>query len=253
MISIITAVKNGEYTLKNCLDSVASQSADFEHLLIDGSSTDRTLKIAHSHRHQSLSIFSEPDRGLYDAMNKGIRLASGSIIGILNADDIYYDNSVLEKVEKVFAFSNIQACYGDLVYVTDGDLNDVRRYWKAGNFSRERMYLGWMPPHPTFFVRRSVYMRHGLFNTKLGSAADYELMLRFLFKHAISTEYIPKILVKMRTGGVSNRSLRNRLLAHAMDHKAWQVNGLKPYPWTLLFKPIRKIPQFFFKPPGQLN
>ena len=246
--SIITVVKNGANYIRQCLESVAAQTITAEHLLIDGDSDDGTIQIAASLQLSNLVTISEPDQGLYDAMNKGIRLSRGSIIGILNADDVYHDNSVLERVASAFEDGDIQACYGDLIYVAEDDLNDVRRYWKAGSFSRNKFYRGWMPPHPTFFARRSVYDRHGLFNTTLGSAADYELILRLLFKGAITPEYIPHILVKMRVGGVSNRSLSNRLRAHAMDHKAWRVNDLKPHPWTLLLKPIRKMPQFIRKP-----
>jgi glycosyltransferase len=158
----------------------------------------------------------------------------------------------------------VEACYGDLFYVKEQgsrhELQDsggttqnskfktpnfrVVRNWKSGEYSPERFYWGWMPPHPTFFVRRSLYERYGTFNLELGSAADYELMLRFLLKHEITTAYIPEVLVIMRTGGVSNVSLKNRLSANRMDRLAWQVNGLKPYPWTLFLKPIMKIPQF---------
>jgi len=249
MISVITVVKNGATTIKGCLESVAKQTISAEHLLIDGFSTDTTLQIAKSLPLKNLKIISEADSGIYDAMNKGIRYANGDIIGILNADDSYYDNEILERVTRAFNISEVEACYGDLVYVSSTDVNDVRRYWQAGPFKREKMYWGWMPPHPTFFVRRSVYEKYGLFNLSLGSAADYELMLRFLFKHRITVSYIPRVLIKMRSGGVSNQSIRNRLKAHKMDHKAWKVNGLRPYPWTLLMKPIRKIPQFFRRSP----
>jgi len=124
----------------------------------------------------------------------------------------------------------------------------VVRYWRAGDYDVNKFYGGWMPPHPTFFVRRSVYEKYGSFNLSLGSAGDYELMLRFLVRHKITTAYIPEVLVYMRTGGMSNVSLKNRIMANRMDRKSWAVNGLKPYPWTLLLKPLRKIPQFFLKP-----
>jgi glycosyltransferase involved in cell wall biosynthesis len=248
-ISVITVVKNAEKTILSCIDSVGQQTIPAEHLIIDGLSNDRTVSVISGLANRRLRVVSEPDTGIYDAMNKGIRQASGDIIGILNADDVYYDNRVLERVKTALSTNADQACYGDLVYVASQNLDDVRRYWQAGSFKREKMYWGWMPPHPTFFVRRSVYDRYGLFNLSLGSAADYELMLRFLFKHRITVSYIPRVLIKMRSGGVSNQSIRNRLKAHKMDHKAWKVNGLRPYPWTLLMKPIRKIPQFFRRSP----
>jgi glycosyltransferase involved in cell wall biosynthesis len=189
-------------------------------------------------------IVSESDQGIYDAMNKGIRLAQGDIVGILNADDFYASSDILAKVAAIFADPAIDACYGDLVYMDSTDTGKVVRYWRSGAFSPRKFYWGWMPPHPTFFVRRWVYERFGLFNLDLGSAADYELMLRFLVKHQINVAYIPEVLVKMRTGGVSNVSLQNRLKANRMDRKAWTINALKPYPWTLWLKPLRKIGQW---------
>ncbi len=247
-ISVITVVKNGASCIEACLDSVGAQTLEAEHLLIDGCSTDATLQIAKSKRLTNLRIVSEPDNGIYDAMNKGIRLAEGDIIGILNSDDVYADNRVLERVKHALSNEADQACYGDLLYVSNQNLDNVRRYWRSGKFSTEKMRWGWMPPHPTFFVRRAVYDTYGLFNLSLGSAADYELMLRFLYKHCIPAQYIPEVLVKMRSGGVSNHSLRNRIKAHRMDYRAWEVNGLQPYPWTLLMKPLRKLPQFFHIP-----
>ena len=160
------------------------------------------------------------------------------------------DDRVLERVAGVFENPSIEACYGDLVYVKalTRDSKQVLRYWKSGPFHPDKFKWGWMPPHPTFFVRRSVYEKYGLFNLDLGSAADYELMLRFLFKHRIKVAYIPEVLVCMRAGGVSNASVKNRVNANLMDRKAWEVNGLKPYPWTLFLKPLRKLPQWFMKP-----
>jgi glycosyltransferase len=229
---------------------VAGQTVPTEHIIIDGCSSDGTIPTIEALQGKAPQIISEPDQGIYDAMNKGIRLASGDIIGILNADDVYSDERVLERVRRALANQAYQACYGDLVYVANNDLNDVRRYWRSGTFDPKKLYWGWMPPHPTFFVRRSVYESYGLFDLSLGSSADYELMLRFLLKHAVPATYIPKVLVRMRLGGVSNRSIRNRFIAHIMDYRAWRVNGLTPYPWTLLFKPLRKLPQFVIPPPS---
>lgn len=192
-------------------------------------------------------IVSEPDQGIYDAMNKGVRMAQGDIVGILNSDDYYASPAVLAKVVEVFNNPAIEACYGDLIYVDAADTGRTVRYWRSGGYAPNKFYWGWMPPHPTFFVRRSVYQRFGLFNLDLGSAADYELMLRFLVRHRIKTAYIPEVLVKMRTGGTSNVSWRNRLEANRMDRRAWAVNELKPYPWTLWLKPLRKVSQWVVK------
>ena len=244
-ISIVTVTYNAAATLPSCLLSVAQQGVDVEHLVIDGGSTDGTLAILEQARADgSIRYISEPDEGIYDAMNKGLRMASGDIVGILNADDFYASPDVLAEVSEVFADKSLDSCYGDLVYVDRDNTAKVKRYWRAGAFDRQAFYHGWMPPHPTFFVRRSVYERHGVFSLRLGSAADYELMLRLLLRQGISTQYIPKLLVKMRVGGESNASIKNRLRANRMDRRAWAVNGLQPHFWTLWAKPLRKMGQF---------
>jgi glycosyltransferase involved in cell wall biosynthesis len=248
MISVITVVKNGANTISECIKSVSNQSEKHEHFIVDGDSTDATLEIINDTYSQNVRIISEKDESIYDAMNKGIRKSSGDIIGILNADDLLHDQDVLNRVARVFHNKATHACYGDLVYVARTNTDRVKRYWRSGKFSPQKMYWGWMPPHPTFFVRRSVYDNYGLFDQSLGSSADYELMLRFLLKYQIAVKYIPKIMVKMRIGGQSNASLKIRLHANSMDRKAWRVNRLTPYPWTILFKPLRKLPQYWQRP-----
>jgi glycosyltransferase involved in cell wall biosynthesis len=244
--TIITATYNTADTLAACLDSVKNQCVDVEHILVDGGSTDATLDIAESHKESIAKIVSEPDRGIYDAMNKGLEMASGDIIGILNADDYYSSGDVLSGVMQAFKNPNVQACYGDLVYVDTADSDKVIRYWVAGKYDPKKFYHGWMPPHPTFFVRTSVYEKYGLFNLNLGSAADYEIMLRFLLKHKVCIEYLPMVMVYMRTGGASNATIFNRMAANRMDREAWIVNDLKPYPWTLHAKPLRKLGQWWW-------
>lgn len=244
-ISIITVSYNAEKTIADCIESVSNQSVAAEHILVDGASTDNTMKIADEHRSTLSTAVSEPDQGVYDAMNKGIRLASGDVIGLLNADDYYPSQRVLATVAHAFSDPKVDACYGNLLYVDKTDKCKFIRYWHSGPYSPKRFYWGWMPPHPTFFARCSVYEKYGLFNLELGSAADYEIMLRFLLKYHINAAYINKTLVHMRTGGLSNASLSNRIKANRMDRKAWKVNGLRPQPWTLWAKPIRKICQWF--------
>ncbi|MEW6671021.1 MAG: glycosyltransferase family 2 protein [Thermodesulfobacteriota bacterium] len=251
LFSIITVVRDAAFTIGNCIESVQNQSypaGEIEHIVVDGASTDGTLVILEKFRNCFDRVISEPDGGIYDAMNKGITMASGNVIGILNADDFYPTPNVLESVAGVFEDPSIDSCYGDLVYVDPENTDRAVRYWRAGDYDAKRFYWGWMPPHPTFFVRRNVYEKYGLFNLDLGSAADYELMLRFLLKNMISTAYIPKVLVKMRTGGKSNASFMNRYRANRNDKLAWNVNNLQPYPWTFIFKPLRKISQFIDKP-----
>lgn len=248
-VSVVTVVKNGRRTIAECLASVAGQSAQPEHVVVDGASTDGTLELLR--RAPGVArLSSEPDSGIYEAMNKGIRMATGEVVGTLNADDMYAAPDVLAAVARVFEDPSVEACYGDLEYVDRNDLTRVVRRWKAGPLKKEGFLRGWMPPHPTFFVRRRVYERYGVFRTDLGSAADYELMLRFLYRFGVKAAYIPRVLVRMRTGGASNRSLAARIRANRMDREAWRVNGLKPLVSTLVLKPLRKLPQFLARVAG---
>jgi len=176
-------------------------------------------------------------------MNKGIRAATGDIVGILNSDDIYADEFVVENVVKTMSENNVDSCYGDLVYVDKDNTGKVIRYWKSGDFYKERFRKGWMPPHPAFFVKREIYEKYGYLNLDFPLAADYELMLRFLYRYGVSTTYIPRVLVKMRTGGTSNPGLYTAG-AVMENYRAWKANGLK-YPVTVLMKPLSKIFQFF--------
>jgi glycosyltransferase involved in cell wall biosynthesis len=243
-ISVITATYNSVATVRDTLTSICRQDhPDIEHIIIDGRSSDGTLGIV-AHFPHVAKIVSEKDKGIYDAMNKGIRLATGDVIGILNSDDIYIDGSVLSAVATAFADPAVMTVYADLQYVDADNPDHIKRTWITGPFRKNSFYYGWMPPHPTFFVRREVYERTGLFNTDLRSAADYELMLRILLKHGVPAYYIPRVIVKMRAGGVSNASLRNRLRANREDRLAWKLNGLRPYFFTLYLKPLRKITQF---------
>lgn len=246
-ISIITATFNSAVTLKDTLASIQQQDhPDIEHLLIDGGSTDDTLKIAAGFPHIA-RIISGKDKGIYDAMNKGIASATGEVIGILNSDDIYTDSGVLSTIAGAFADTRVKTSYADLQYVHAGDLNKIIRTWKTGPFRKRNFYYGWMPPHPTFFVRKEVYDEVGPFNISLHSAADYELMLRILLKHGLPAHYIPRVIVKMRAGGKSNASFLNRIRANKEDRLSWKLNGLNPNFFTLYMKPLRKVPQFFIR------
>jgi len=244
LISLITTTFNSSKTISDTIKSVESQSyLSIEHIIIDGLSSDNTLDIVNDFPQVS-KIISEKDRGIYDAMNKGIAAASGEIIGILNSDDVYYDNQVISKVMTAFEDDSVDAVYGDLLYVKQHDLSRITRTWRSGNFKKNKFLFGWMPPHPTFFVRKKVYEEIGDFNLSLHSAADYEFMLRALFRYSYQPYYMPEVLVKMRTGGRSNATIKHRLRANAEDRKAWDINGLKPYIFTIALKPLRKIFQF---------
>ena len=246
-ISIVTATYNSAATVKDTLSSIQRQDhPDIEHIIIDGLSKDNTLELVSGFPHIA-KVISEKDKGIYDAMNKGIVTATGEVIGILNSDDIYTDPTVISSVAQVFRDPKVMTCYADLQYVHPTDLNRTIRTWKSGPFKRRNFYNGWMPPHPTFFVRSKVYDDVGLFNLDLRSAADYEIMLRILLKHGITSQYIPRVIVKMRAGGVSNASFGNRIRANKEDRLAWKLNGLQPHFFTLYMKPIRKITQFIIK------
>ncbi len=243
-ISIITVVRNGASTIRHCLESVHRQSRRPEHIVIDGGSTDGTLELLGEYATRISLVVSEPDRGMYDALNKGIAMASGDVVGILNADDVYANDDVLAKVARVFDDARVDSCYGDLVYVAANNTGRIVRRWRSGPFDPQKFYRGWMPPHPTFFVRRAAFERFGAYKLDLGTAADYELMLRFLLRQRLTAACIPEVLVVMRDGGMSNASIANRLRANRMDRRAWAANGLRPKPWTLAFKPLSKVSQY---------
>ena len=247
-VSIITVCYNAEKTIADAIHSVLSQDyPHIEYIVVDGNSKDGTVEIVQSFGGRISKFISEPDRGIYDAMNKGISMASGDVVGILNSDDLYENPWVISHVVDLFKTSLSDAVYGDLNYVDDEDIKQVKRRWKSGDYERGNFLEGWMPPHPTFFVKREMYSRFGGFNTTLQFAADYELMLRFLYKEEISCAYLPMNLIKMRMGGASNSSIKNRIQANKEDRKAWKLNGLSPRWYTLYKKPISKMGQFFKK------
>jgi len=244
LVSIITATYNSSATVKDTLASVQQQSYPcIQHLIIDGKSTDNTLEVVAEFDHIE-KVLCEPDKGIYDAMNKGIGLATGDIIGILNSDDFYPDSNVIADVVKHFEQTGCDALYADLIYVDPSKTTRVIRKWRSGQYDRDNFLTGWMPPHPTFFVKKEVYNRLGVFNTRLKSAADYELLLRYMYINKISTTYLPRVLVHMRSGGMSNRSFKNRIKAHLEDYRAWSFNGIRPKWYTVILKPIRKVFQY---------
>jgi glycosyltransferase len=246
-VSVITTAYNSGHTIKDTLMSVACQDyPDIEHLIIDGGSKDETLSEVARFPHVK-QVVSEQDGGIFHAMNKGLQLCTGDVICFLNSDDWYFTRHVISRVVNHLSQSNCKVVYGDLQYVQQYRPERIVRTWKSGQFRRKNLYYGWMPPHPAFFALKEVYEEVGFFNTDLSNAADYELMLRILLKHEHDACYIPEVLVKMRQGGYSNASFKNRLRANHEDHQAWLMNGLKPFLLTRYLKPIRKIPQFFFR------
>ena len=245
-ISIITIAYNSEETIEDTILSVINQTYnDIEYIVVDGGSTDKTLEIIEKYKNQIDIVISEPDKGIYDAMNKGVRTANGELVGILNSDDFYANSSVIENISK--NIKGYDSIYADLVYVDRVDTNKIIRYWKSGVYKKGAFLKGWMPPHPTFFLRKKIYDRFGTYNLALKSADDYELMLRVLHKENISTTYYPEIITKMRVGGQSNASISNRLKANKEDREAWEINQIDPKFYSLYLKPLRKISQFIRK------
>lgn len=245
-ISVITACLNNADTIEATLRSVTEQElVELEYIIIDGGSSDKTMEIVNAYKSKIARIISDKAEGIYFALNKGIDLATGEVIAFLHADDVYANAQVLSKVMKTMEGKKVDSVYGDLYYVDRNDLSKVIRNWKAGEFKKDSFFKGWMPPHPAFFLRKSCYEKFGKFNTTFRSAADYELMLRMLQKNKISVAYLPEVLVKMRVGGVSNVSLKNRVKANREDKRAWKVNGLKPGLFTMIRKPLSKLSQFF--------
>lgn len=244
-VSIVTVCFNSANTIRDAISSVISQSyPNIEYIIVDGGSTDGTLDILRAHSSHLSCWISEPDNGTYDAMNKGIHLASGDVIAILNSDDFYVHSEVIAQVVSHFQRTNADSVYGDLQYVAKDNTEKVVRCWTSGIYQRRNFLYGWMPPHPAFFVRRSVYKSLGCFDTRLRTSADYELMLRFLYRYKISTDYLPELMVRMRTGGASNSSWVKRIEANLEDRQAWKMNGLRPYFFTAILKPLRKVKQF---------
>lgn len=242
-ISLITACYNAEAHIGRCIESVMAQNyPSLEYIIIDGGSTDQTLSVIKRYEHIIARVISEPDKGVYDAMNKGILLATGDVIGTLNSDDYFASDDVLTTIGNAFFQKNAQIVFGDLDYVDFSET--IIRKWRTRPYIKGIYNWGWMPPHPTFYCKRLLFEKLGLYKLDYGTAADYELMLRFMHTTNIDTFYINKVLVKMQRGGLSNSSFSNRLKAWRNDLKAMRDNGVRVPLLTLIMKPVRKIWQF---------
>ncbi len=247
-VSIITVVFNAAGLIEQCISSVFDQSyGNIEYIIVDGGSTDGTVEVIKKYEQRISKWISAPDKGLYYALNKGLQMASGEITGFLHADDVYANNRIVETVVSEMTEYNVDGYYGDLLYVDRYNVEKIVRYWKSSPYYDGLFKKGWMLPHPTLFLKRDIYNRYGFFNTDFRIAADYELMLRFFEKHKVSLHYIPEVFIKMRVGGVSNRSLKNIFRKTSEDYKAWKVNNLSGGWYTILLKNITKIPQFFVR------
>lgn len=242
LISIITATYNSERTISRTLESVKSQTySNIEHIIIDGKSTDETLNIVKNYKHIS-KIFSEKDEGIYYALNKGLDVATGDVVGFLHADDFFPENNIIEKIACAFKEKNADILYGNLQYISQNNSEKIVRNWVSNKFEPKLLKKGWMPPHPTFYAKNQLYKIFGNFNTKFKIAADYDLMLRFL-KQKVKIFYLPEIIVKMQLGGVSNRNIKTIIKKSVEDYKAIKSNQIGGI-FTLLNKNLSKLGQF---------
>lgn len=250
-VSVITVCSNSVDTIETTIKSVLHQNYDkydkIEYIVIDNCSTDGTRDVIEKYKANITKIISEPDNGIYDAMNKGIKLSTGDIIATLNSDDIYADETIVRQMAKFIGDGNLDAAYGDLVYVNHNNIEQIVRFWRAGEYKKGAFGHGWTIPHPTFFCRREIFEKFGLFNDKFQIAADFELMLRFVEKHRIKVDYLPKVIVKMRTGGKAN--VLNGVIRGNMEIiRAFRINGLHLSPLFFISKPTTKISQLFMRP-----
>ena len=247
-ISIITVCLNAERTIRTCLESIFSQKhLNRELIVVDGASSDGTLDILRGYGKEINKLITEPDDGLYFAMNKGLSIATGDVIGVLNADDLFADPQVLTRIAEVFLDDLVQCMYGDLLYVGEMDTEKVFRYWHSGKYAENAFRKGWHPPHPTFYIRQETYRRYGGFRERFRVSSDFEFMLRYLERYRLNVEYLPKVLVKMRLGGVSNNSVRNIVRGNRECAEAFRINGMSvPFAYPVI-RLLPKIRQFVRK------
>ena len=240
-ISIITGCFNSEKHIASAIESVTSQSyKNIEYIIIDGGSTDKTNNIISSYSNKISKHISEPDDGIYDAMNKGIKLATGDLIGILNSDDYYKDNHVIEKIAQVYKQYNTDCIYSNIDYVNHTRDDMIIRKWVSGPYKPNSFKKGWHPAHPGFFVKNEIFDKFGNYDITYEVAADFELMLRFLEKNRISSYYFPESIINMRLGGTSNKSLRNIINGNRECLRAFKKNDLEV---SILYPFLRLLPK----------
>lgn len=249
LVTLITVAYNSEKTIKDTIESILIQSySNIEYLIIDGLSSDNTVKIAKEYEDRfkkkgyKFVITSEKDSGLYDAMNKGIKLANGEIIGILNADDFYISSSIITKVVKQIIEENADCLYADLLYVDELDINLVTRKWKAG---KGEFKFGWNPPHPSTFITKTTYQKYGLYKTEYEISSDYDLLYKIIYKGKSKVTYLPEYIVKMRKGGKSTKSIKSNFIANIEIYRTLEENEQKFKLITIFLRVVVKIRQFF--------
>jgi len=245
-VSIITATFNSEKTILDTLKSLEQQTyKNIEYIVIDGASSDKTVELIQNNSTRVTKIICEPDQGIYDALNKGIYASTGDVIGFLHSDDLFASNIAVENIVNKFKSDGCDAVYGDLKYVAQDNISKVIRVWKSGEYNLSSIKSGWMPPHPTFFMKRELYEKFGGFDLGFKIAADYDSLLRYLWTNQISLAYLPEVLTLMRMGGASNRNLKNILQKTKEDINILSKNKV-PVFRAILMKNISKIPQFIF-------
>ena len=248
VFSIVIATFNSEKYINHTLNSIKNQNfKNFELIIVDKNSSDKTIDIIKKYKFKNIKIIRKNDKGIYDALNIGIRNSKGAIISILHSNDQFFKKTVLNDVYDAFKLNDVDIIYGDLVYY-DKKMKKLLRYWKSGNFKNFSFNKGWSPPHPSFFVKRKIYLKNGLYKTNIGTSSDIELMYRFLQKKKISFKYINKILIKMRYGGKSNESIKNIINKNIKIIKFLKLNSLYKIIYYLVNKILNRINQFFIKP-----
>lgn len=243
-LSIITVAYNSSKTLRDTIESVLSQTyTNYEYIIVDGASKDNTIDIVKEYEPKfegRMRWISEPDKGIYDAMNKGIKISTGEVIGILNSDDVYYNNNVLENIVNTFEKEKCDSVFGNLQFVKEDNLNHVVRKWKGSEYKKGSFLKGWHPAHPTFYVKKEVYEKYGYFDITFNVSADFELMLRFIEKHSISTFYMDYDIIRMRMGGESTGSISKIIQGNKNVLRAFKKNDLKPYPFYIVRRILPK-------------
>ena len=246
-ISVITITFNSEKTIKDTVLSLENQTyKNIEYIVIDGNSTDTTLEIIKNSCTRVTKLVSEKDDGIYHALNKGIQIATGDYVGFLHSDDIFASCHSVANIVNTLNQNDADAVYGDLQYISSLDSEKVVRTWRSGAFNKSLLARGWMPPHPTFYMKRSLYQKYGGFDLSFRIAGDYDSLLRYLYTHNVSVDYCPEVLVKMKVGGVSNRNFLSMLTKSKEDIRAMRNAGIS-VPFSLFMKNVSKIPQFFIK------